>query len=105
MTSVIPAKFVVLAILDGWGIAPPGPANAISQAKTINMDRFIASYPNTQLDSAGQAVGLPRGEDGNTETGHLNLGAGRIVYQDLERINMAIAEGTFFENKVLLFTQ
>ncbi len=102
MTSEKSAKFVVLTILDGWGIAPPGPGNAISLAKAINMNRFWASYPHTQLDASGQAVGLPRGEDGNTETGHLNLGAGRIVYQELERINMAIAEGTFFKNKVLL---
>lgn len=102
MTSENQEKFVVLVILDGWGIAPPGPANAISLANTVAMKRFQASYPHTQLEASGTAVGLPRGEDGNTETGHLNLGAGRIVYQDLERINMAIAEGTFFENKILL---
>ena len=94
-------KFVVLAILDGWGIAPDGPGNAISQAKTVNINKFWLSYPHTTLQASGAAVGLPRGEDGNTETGHLNLGAGKIVYQDLERINMAIADGTFFENKVL----
>lgn len=95
-------KFVVLAILDGWGIAPDSPGNAISKASTLNMDRFWAAYPHTQLEAAGEGVGLPRGEDGNTETGHLNLGAGRIVYQDLQRINMAIADGSFFKNKVLL---
>ena len=98
MTSVAASKFVILAVLDGWGIAPAGPGNAISQAKTVNMDRFWVSYPHTQLKASGPAVGLPRGENGNTETGHLNLGAGRIVYQDLERINMAIADGSFFEN-------
>lgn len=94
--------FVLLAVLDGWGIASPGPGNAISTANTINMNKFWASYPHTQLKAAGQAVGLPRGEAGNTETGHLNLGAGRIVYQDLERINMAIADGSFYQNPALL---
>lgn len=95
-------RVVVLAILDGWGLAPAGPGNAISLANCINMKKFSISFPHTQLEAAGEAVGLPRGEDGNTETGHLNLGAGRIVYQDLERINMAIAEGVFFQNPVLL---
>lgn len=96
------SKFVVLAVLDGWGIAKPGDGNAISQANTVNMDRFWSSFPHTQLTASGQAVGLPHGEAGNTETGHLNLGAGRIVYQDLARINMAIADGTFFQNKTFL---
>ena len=96
------SKLVILAVLDGWGIAAPGAGNAISQANTINMNRFIATYPHTQLLASGEAVGLPRGEDGNTETGHLNLGAGRIVYQDLVRINLSIADGTFFNNQVLL---
>lgn len=94
--------FVVLAILDGWGIAPGGPGNAISQAITTNYDKLKHSYPHTWLQASGEAVGLPRGEDGNTETGHLNLGAGRIVYQDLQRINLSIADGTFFNNKVLI---
>jgi 2,3-bisphosphoglycerate-independent phosphoglycerate mutase len=100
-TKHIP-KFIVLTILDGWGIANDGPGNAITKANTPNMDKFMASYPHTLRDASGEAVGLPRGEDGNTETGHLNLGAGKIVYQDLERINMSIADGSFFENKVLL---
>lgn len=102
MTSNNPAKFVILAILDGWGIAAKSPGNAIALAKTTNMNIFKASYPHTQLQASGQAVGLPRGEAGNTETGHLNLGAGRIVYQDLKRINTAIAEGTFFEKQSLI---
>lgn len=82
-------------------MAAPSPGNAISLAKTPNFSRFWAAYPHTQLRASGDAVGLPRGEVGNTETGHLNLGAGKIVYQDLARINMAIADGSFFENPVL----
>lgn len=95
-------KFVVLAILDGWGLAAPGPGNAIANAPIINMGRFMATYPHTQLIASGESVGLPRGEAGNTETGHLNLGAGRVVYQDLVRINMAIADDTFFTNPSLV---
>jgi len=94
-------KFVILVVMDGWGIAPDGPANAISQAKVVNFRRYWASFPHTQLKAAGNAVGLPKDEAGNTETGHLNLGAGRIVFQDLERINMAIADGSFFQNQVI----
>ncbi|OGM32861.1 phosphoglycerate mutase (2,3-diphosphoglycerate-independent) [Candidatus Woesebacteria bacterium RIFCSPHIGHO2_01_FULL_44_21] len=94
--------FVLLTVLDGWGMAPAGPGNAISQAKTPNINRFWVAYPHTQLRASGEAVGLPRGEVGNTETGHLNLGAGRIVYQDLARINMSIADSAFFENETLL---
>jgi len=102
MNSEPEKQFVCLVILDGWGIAPPGPGNAITQAKTPNINRFWLSFPHTQLQASGEGVGLPRGEAGNTETGHLNLGSGRIVYQDLARINMAIADGSFFTNKVLL---
>ncbi len=102
MTLQKRTKFVILAVLDGWGIAPPGPGNAVTLARTPNIDRFWASYPHTQLEASGEAVGLPRGDAGNTETGHLNLGAGRIVYQDLERINMSIADGSFFNNSVFL---
>ncbi len=90
---------VILVILDGWGIAPPGPGNAVTQANTVNFNRLWSSYPHTQLTASSDSVGLPRGEAGNTETGHLNLGAGRIVYQDLARINMSIADGSFYENK------
>jgi 2,3-bisphosphoglycerate-independent phosphoglycerate mutase len=90
-------KPIVLIILDGWGIAPPGPGNAITLAKTPNFDKFWAAFPHTQLLASGEAVGLPRGEDGNSEVGHLNLGAGQIVFQDLPRINMAIADGSFFQ--------
>ncbi len=96
------SKFVMLVVLDGWGIASAAPGNAISLASTPNINRFWASFPHTQLNASGEAVGLPRGEVGNTETGHINLGAGRIVYQDLQRINMSIADGSFFQNQVLL---
>ncbi|HJX45565.1 MAG TPA: 2,3-bisphosphoglycerate-independent phosphoglycerate mutase [Patescibacteria group bacterium] len=95
-------KTVILAVLDGWGISQPSPGNAITLAKTVNFNRLWASYPHTQLKASGEAVGLPRDGAGNTETGHLNLGAGRIVYQDLERISMSIADGSFFENPVLI---
>lgn len=96
------SKLVLLVVLDGWGLAAPSPGNAISLANTINMNRFWASYPHTQLSASGESVGLPHGEVGNTETGHLNLGAGRIVYQDLQRINMSIADGAFFKNETLI---
>lgn len=95
-------KPVVLIILDGWGIAPPGPGNAISQANLPNFNRLWYSFPHTTLAASGEAVGLPRGEDGNSETGHLNLGAGRVVYQALPRINMSIADGSFFKNLAFL---
>ncbi|MEK7500374.1 MAG: 2,3-bisphosphoglycerate-independent phosphoglycerate mutase, partial [Patescibacteria group bacterium] len=72
MTSPFKPKFVVLTILDGWGIAPNRPGNAITQSSTPNMDKFWLSYPHAEIEAAGEAVGLPRGEDGNTETGHLN---------------------------------
>ena len=96
------SNFVLLVVLDGWGLAAPGPCNAISKAETQNMNKFVVSYPHTQLQASGEAVGLPRGEEGNTETGHLNLGAGRIVYQDLQRINLSIADGSFYEDPVLI---
>ena len=94
-------KPVLLCIIDGWGIAPKGPSNAITQAKIPNITNLWKSYPHTQLIAHGESVGLPKREPGNTETGHLNLGAGRIVYQDLPRINMSIADGTFFQNAAL----
>jgi 2,3-bisphosphoglycerate-independent phosphoglycerate mutase len=92
----------MLMILDGWGIAPPGPGNAISVARTPQLDRLLSEYPHTRLRTSGQAVGLPEGVMGNSEVGHLNLGAGRIVFQDLLRIDNAIADGRFFDNPVLL---
>jgi len=95
-------KPVVLIVLDGWGLAPAGPGNAISQAKTPNFQKYWAVYPKTQLQASGEAAGLPKGERGNSEAGHLNLGAGGIVFQDLPRIDMAIADGTFFQKGAFL---
>lgn len=95
-------KPVVLIVLDGWGLAPPGPGNAISLAKLETMPFLWQSFPHTELAASGEAVGLPYGEDGNTETGHINIGAGRTVYQDLPRISMAIKDGSFFTNDAFL---
>jgi len=95
-------KPTVLLIMDGWGIAPPGPGNAISLAKLTHIPKLWVSYPHTKLTASGEGVGLPSGEDGNTETGHINIGAGRVVYQDLPRINMSISDGTFHNNSAFL---
>jgi 2,3-bisphosphoglycerate-independent phosphoglycerate mutase len=92
---------VVLIVMDGWGVAPPGPDNAVSLAATPVYDRLVAEYPHGVLDASGPAVGLPPGQMGNSEVGHLNIGAGRVVYQDLTRISLAIEDGSFFENRVL----
>ncbi len=92
---------VALVILDGWGIAPPGPGNAVDLAQTPTMDGLLAKYPNTQLKASGLAVGLPDGQMGNSEVGHLNLGAGAIVNQDLTRINAAVADGTLGDHEAL----
>jgi 2,3-bisphosphoglycerate-independent phosphoglycerate mutase len=95
-------KPVLLIILDGYGIASPGPGNAISLAKPNNLNTYLYTYPNTTLKASGEAVGLPSGEVGNTEVGHLNMGAGRIVYQDLPRINMSVADGNFYKNPAFI---
>lgn len=95
-------KPVMLMILDGWGIAPPSDSNAISVANTPVFDGLMANRPNTEIAAHGNAVGLPEGQMGNSEVGHLNLGAGRIVKQDLMRINETIDDGTLKQNKNLL---
>ncbi len=92
-------KPVVLIVMDGVGIAKPGPGNAYSLAKHPNLDRLFKTYPNTTLQASGEAVGLPEGQMGNSEVGHMNLGAGRIVYQSLTRINKAMRDGDFKTNK------
>jgi 2,3-bisphosphoglycerate-independent phosphoglycerate mutase len=93
---------LALIILDGWGLAEPGPGNAISLAETPVFDRLWDEFPHTQLSAQGPDVGLPEGQMGNSEVGHLNLGAGAIVKQDLARIDDAVADGSFFENEALL---
>jgi 2,3-bisphosphoglycerate-independent phosphoglycerate mutase len=92
---------VLLAILDGWGAGAQTETNAIYLAQTPNMERWQSSYPYTTLLAHNGAVGLPEGQMGNSEVGHLNIGAGRIVYQDYTRINRAIETGDFFDNKIL----
>jgi 2,3-bisphosphoglycerate-independent phosphoglycerate mutase len=99
--STLPVPSVCLIVLDGWGMAAEGPGNAVAQARTPNFDRLWESYPHTTLSACGRAVGLPSGQMGNSEVGHLNLGAGSIVRQDLTRIDDAISEGSFSENAVL----
>jgi 2,3-bisphosphoglycerate-independent phosphoglycerate mutase len=95
-------KPVVLVVLDGFGVAPPSKGNAIFLAKTPNYDRFLKTYPNTTLIASGESVGLPANEVGNTEVGHLTIGAGRVIYQDLKRISMAMATGEINQNEALL---
>jgi len=95
-------KPLVLVIMDGWGLSPRVEGNAIVRADTPNMDRYLAGYPHCTLVCSGEAVGLPEGQMGNSEVGHLNIGAGRVVYQEFTRINRAIRDKSFFENEVLL---
>jgi len=92
---------VVLVILDGWGCAPPGPGNAVDLAETPVFDRLWAEYPHATLKASGEAVGLPEGQMGNSEVGHLTIGSGRVLDQDLQRINRSIEDGSFFENPAL----
>jgi 2,3-bisphosphoglycerate-independent phosphoglycerate mutase len=93
----LPLPAVALVVLDGWGLAPPGPGNAVELADTPVFDELWDGYPHTQLDASGRSVGLPEGQMGNSEVGHLNLGAGAIVKQDLVRIDDSIGDGSFFE--------
>ena len=99
-TTVHPGKIkpVLLLILDGFGIAPASEGNAITLAKMPNYNKYLNSYPHSQLLAAGESVGLPANEVGNTEVGHLNMGAGRVILQDLKRIDKSIEDGSFFEN-------
>lgn len=95
-------KPICLIILDGWGLSSRTEGNAIRLAKTPNMDNYYKIYPDTRLSASGEAVGLPEGQMGNSEVGHLNIGAGRTVYQEFTRINKEIRDGDFFNNKVLI---
>ncbi|MEO8083466.1 MAG: 2,3-bisphosphoglycerate-independent phosphoglycerate mutase [Ardenticatenales bacterium] len=92
---------VALVILDGWGIAPPGPGNAVTLARTPTMDALLATYPHAQLSASGLDVGLPEGQMGNSEVGHLNLGAGFVVLQDLTRLDAAARSGAFGDNATI----
>ena len=92
----------VLVILDGFGLAPPSQGNAITLAKTPNYDRYLKIFPHGELIASGESVGLPANEVGNTEVGHLTLGGGRVILQDLKRINLSIEKGMFFDNKAFL---
>ena len=94
-------KPVMLMILDGFGNAPKSEGNAVSLAKKPNLDKLFEQYPTTELQASGLEVGLPEGQMGNSEVGHLNIGSGRIVYQELTRITKAISDGDFFENEAL----
>ncbi|HJX74789.1 MAG TPA: 2,3-bisphosphoglycerate-independent phosphoglycerate mutase, partial [Gaiella sp.] len=100
MSTGVP--LVTLAILDGWGIAPPGPGNAVTLAGTPYFDALSARYPTTELRASGPAVGLPEGQMGNSEVGHLTIGSGRILLQDLVRVSRAVEDGSLFENEALL---
>lgn len=95
-------KKVILIIMDGWGLGTKADSDAIQNADTPFVDSLYDKYPHTTLVTFGRAVGLPEGQMGNSEVGHLNLGAGRVVYQELERINVAIENGEFEKNESLL---
>jgi 2,3-bisphosphoglycerate-independent phosphoglycerate mutase len=97
----LPVPAAALIVLDGWGLAPDGPGNAVSLASTPVFDRLWSEYPHTQLSAGGRAVGLPEGQMGNSEVGHLNLGAGAVVMQDLTRIDEAVERGELSSNAVL----
>jgi 2,3-bisphosphoglycerate-independent phosphoglycerate mutase len=96
------AKKVILIIMDGWGLGKVASSDAIQNAKTPFVSSLYSKYPNTTLITCGEAVGMPDGQMGNSEVGHLNLGAGRIVYQELQRINVAVRDGSFTKNEILL---
>jgi 2,3-bisphosphoglycerate-independent phosphoglycerate mutase len=93
---------VTLVILDGWGCAPPGPGNAVDLAATPVFDRLWAEYPHARLAASGEAVGLPPGQMGNSEVGHLTIGSGRVLDQDFQRVNRAVADGSLFTNEALV---
>src|SRR5579871_3602493 len=95
-------KPIVLTVLDGWGYRPETRGNAIALARKPNYDRLLAEFPNTRIHTSGPAVGLPDGQMGNSEVGHLNIGAGRIVQMDITRIDMAIASGEFEKNPAIV---
>src|SRR5436190_14546301 len=93
---------LVLTILDGWGFSPATEGNAIAAARKPVYDRLLREYPNTLVHTSGPYVGLPEGQMGNSEVGHLNIGAGRVVYMDVTRLDLMISSGEFFSHPVLL---
>src|SRR5699024_4496833 len=96
------SKFAALIILDGFACRDEAKGNAVAQANKPNFDRYWKTYPHNMLHVSGESVGLPHGQMGNSEVGHLNIGAGRIVYQSLTRINKAIEEGSFFKREAFV---
>ena len=100
----MPGKKAILVIMDGWGLGKTKSADAIQNARTPFVNSLYSKFPHSTLITCGELVGLPDGQMGNSEVGHLNLGAGRIVYQELQRINVAIRDGEFYQNKILLET-
>ena len=100
--TTLPLPCACLVVLDGWGLAEPGPGNAVSLARTPVFDELWDSYPHTTLTACGRAVGLPEGQMGNSEVGHLNLGAGAVIRQDLTRINDAVLDGVLSENPAIV---
>src|SRR6185503_3838867 len=96
------SKKTMLVIMDGWGLGKVKSSDAIKNANVPFVASLYQKYPNTTLITCGEAVGLPEGQMGNSEVGHLNLGAGRIVYQELQRINVAVKDGSFAKNEHLL---
>src|SRR5829696_3408530 len=97
----MPKRKVILLIMDGWGLGKVKSSDAIQNANVPFVSSLYTRYPHTTLTTCGEAVGLPEGQMGNSEVGHLNLGAGRVVYQELQRINVAIREGIFQQNEEL----
>src|SRR3989344_3377733 len=92
----------LLVILDGWGVAPPGEGNPLEAANTPVMDELVRTFPTMTVRASGEAVGLSWGEMGNSEVGHITIGAGKIFYQSLPRVNVAIENGEFFQNLAFL---
>src|ERR1700726_4688461 len=93
---------VILTILDGWGYCPASKGNAIHLARKPNYDRLLKDFPNTLIHTSGPYVGLPEGQMGNSEVGHMNMGAGRIIHMDITRIDLMIANGEFFKHHLLV---
>src|SRR6185295_767662 len=93
---------LLLVVIDGFGLAPPGNGNAVALARKPNWDRLVARWPSTALSASGLDVGLPEGVMGNSEVGHLNIGAGRVIPQDIVRIDESVSSGELFDNATLL---